>query len=390
MIKKTSFFLFQSLTSCTDILSKWLVPARKKIEMMKLKNINWQFEEAVSSKEKFKTIPPMSGLEIDGLLQNISSQNDTCALMVIREPFSDIFIQKDESRLIESFSDSNLIVDDEIGDCNIARIEDISYLYLENVYKKDNSKNLEELKSIALTTPLGYTEGEIIMIQKLTVRQSETNFWFKLRAGRVTASNFKEVVKTSKTKPALSLIKKICYPLNHIFTTKATKYGVENEPIARDAYKKLMEKNHTNFKIETCGLFISNNYPECGASPDGICSCDCCGQYILEIKCPFNINKDGIEFYSQKNYEIAFENNQYKLKSTSKWYYQVQMQLYVTNTNFCHFFVWSPKNVFMEKIYKDDALWRIAYPIAQKYFREFLVPEIIGTYFTQQRISYWN
>lgn len=90
-------------------------------------------------------------------------------------------------------------------------------------------------------------------------------------------------METSKDKPSLSLIKKICYPLETRFES-ATRHSTENEDKARKTFKLYMEVNHQNFQIEQCGLFVSDSYSECGASPEGLCSCDCCGEYLLEIK----------------------------------------------------------------------------------------------------------
>ena len=43
---------------------------------------------------------------------------------------------------------------------------------------------------------------------------------------------------------------------------------------------------HENFKICDSGLVLDPDIPHLGASPDGLVSCDCCGEGCLEIKCP--------------------------------------------------------------------------------------------------------
>lgn len=48
-----------------------------------------------------------------------------------------------------------------------------------------------------------------------------------------------------------------------------------------------MQKEHADFKVEKCGLFLSPKYPYLGATPDGVTSCMCCDMGILEVKCPF-------------------------------------------------------------------------------------------------------
>ena len=45
-----------------------------------------------------------------------------------------------------------------------------------------------------------------------------------------------------------------------------------------------MASTHTNFECRTSGLVV---YPFLGASPDGVTLCGCCGEGIVENKCPY-------------------------------------------------------------------------------------------------------
>lgn len=46
---------------------------------------------------------------------------------------------------------------------------------------------------------------------------------------------------------------------------------------------------HKDVKAEPCGLFLMQKKYFVGASPDAVVSCSCCGEGILEIKCPYSI-----------------------------------------------------------------------------------------------------
>ena len=65
---------------------------------------------------------------------------------------------------------------------------------------------------------------QVVALEKMTREQSRSNAWFQYRAGRITASNFKAAVSTDPAKPAVSLIKRICYPQAYKFSTEATRY----------------------------------------------------------------------------------------------------------------------------------------------------------------------
>ena len=58
------------------------------------------------------------------------------------------------------------------------------------------------------------------------------------------------------------------------------------EEKARDAYTRQIKIQHKNVQVSPCGLFVMAGKVYTGASPDGLVECDCCGQGLVEIKCP--------------------------------------------------------------------------------------------------------
>lgn len=50
-------------------------------------------------------------------------------------------------------------------------------------------------------------------------------------------------------------------------------------------YIEKLKSKHINLRISDSGLVINTSFPNLGASPDGIITCDCCVKGCLEIKC---------------------------------------------------------------------------------------------------------
>ncbi|KAL3855108.1 hypothetical protein ACJMK2_014337 [Sinanodonta woodiana] len=48
-----------------------------------------------------------------------------------------------------------------------------------------------------------------------------------------------------------------------------------------------MRNSLENFILRESEIVINHYYPFMGAKPDCVASCDCCGEMLLEIKCPF-------------------------------------------------------------------------------------------------------
>lgn len=70
-------------------------------------------------------------------------------------------------------------------------------------------------------------------------------------------------------------------------------------------YVEKMKKRHKNFKIFSTGTKINPKWPWLSASDDGRISCDCHGEGIIEIKCPWSVKDLKIGQIDKPNFYIA-------------------------------------------------------------------------------------
>ena len=56
-------------------------------------------------------------------------------------------------------------------------------------------------------------------------------------------------------------------------------------------YVEMMSTTHVEFEVEATGLHVNPKYPYLGASPDGLVMCACCGNGLLEVKCPYSVRR---------------------------------------------------------------------------------------------------
>lgn len=132
---------------------------------------------------------------------------------------------------------------------------------------------------------LRITPQEADYLAHATYLQSQSFLWFEHRKGCLTASQFGPISRTSLCKPSRSLVSQI---LQHSppAMSPAIRWGRDNEGKARSEYKKYAKERHSSFEVEITGLHVNPKYPHLGGSPDGLVSCSCCGEGLLEIKCP--------------------------------------------------------------------------------------------------------
>lgn len=96
---------------------------------------------------------------------------------------------------------------------------------------------------------LSITQDQAKLVENKTRTQSRSKTWFQQRSGRITASRLKASVHTKIAQPSQSLIKSICYPESHRFSTKATEWGCEHEKTAIDTYTNQYESLHSGFSV---------------------------------------------------------------------------------------------------------------------------------------------
>lgn len=233
------------------------------------------------------------------------------------------------------------------------------------------------------------TEEHVKVIEKVTKTQSQSKIWYQQRAGRVTASRLKSALATSVANPSPSLIKSICYPESSKFHSAACRWGCVHEGTARTAYSDKWRKKHDTFNIQESGLVLSPKYPFMGASPDGLIKCKCCGDGVLEIKCPYSCrNKSFSHRMEEKGFFLEeSDKGVTELKLTHSYYYQIQMQMKFCNVSYGDFVVWREKELFVQRITLDDDFITDALSKAQTFIKIGVLPELIGKYLTKEPTS---
>lgn len=86
------------------------------------------------------------------------------------------------------------------------------------------------------------------------------------------------------------------------------KWGQIHDDAWREYIKYMELKSHIDFKVQLSGLVINPSYPYIGANPDGVFTCSCCGEELLEIKCPFkywDVSPISDDTLQEKNYFLA-------------------------------------------------------------------------------------
>ena len=158
--------------------------------------------------------------------------------------------------------------------------------------------------------------------------------WFDVRCGKLTASKASTIQANGKGLETLCFIKAseiVTGKMEEGYSNSAMKRGVELEPEARNFYEIV-----TGNSVEQIGFAEIDD--RTGASPDGAVGKD----GLVEIKCPSN---------------DTFLRYMYDQKVDMKYYYQMQMQMWVLNRKWCDYVIYNPdfkKRMFYVRIKRND------------------------------------
>lgn len=150
------------------------------------------------------------------------------------------------------------------------------------------------------------------------------------RLNVITASNAYDVIHNRK-----KLWKQMTFREQGFKGNQATEYGKHYEKYAISALEKELDTI-----LEPGNKLIVHSELPFAATPDAFYN-----GYPCEVKCPF----------TQKVYSTI----------PDRYYYQVQLQMMVTNQEFCYFYIWTPEETKLEVIpfSKRFMAWYLPYAL---------------------------
>ena len=151
-------------------------------------------------------------------------------------------------------------------------------------------------------------------------------------------------------------------------------YGIQMEEKARDAYTRQIKIQHKNVQVSPCGLFVMAGKAYMDVSPDGLVEGDCCGQGLVEIKCPLT-SAHTVPGPSNLPYLKSDDKAKIHLSRSHLYYSQVQHQIGVTGRSF---FVYSRHGSILERMNQDKDRWAELSDASKYFFRKHVPPYMIA------------
>ena len=171
--------------------------------------------------------------------------------------------------------------------------------------------------------------------------QQQTPAWFRMRLGRFTASQIYKLIskRGGFTQTAHSYImEKVTEEIigyKEEFSTMAMVWGNDHEAEARELYELI-----TNQTVEEIGFVEDGD--DAGGSPDGLVGTD----GMIEIKCPYNSTHHLQHGLIETDQDVP-----------DAYYWQMQMNMCITNRAWCDFVSYDPRcklKIFIYRLHADE------------------------------------
>jgi hypothetical protein len=223
-----------------------------------------------------------------------------------------------------------------------------------------------------------------------TTEQACSRSWHAMREKRITASKCHRIVSYTGRAGPTSIVNEILQPRH--FSTAATQYGLDNEPLALSMYAHyLNDHGDTQATVSSAGFYTQIETGYLGASPDGIVHCGDGQIGIIEIKCPPSwANTIPSKAVTKKGYPLHPVSTvitpgrvklSFKLKESSQWFQQIQMALYCCKdfASFSDFVMLhcDTQHLHVERILLSET-WVAKYvPKMEQFYIKYIAPKIL-------------
>lgn len=249
---------------------------------------------------------------------------------------------------------------------------------------------LQDLKKNYYDKQVKVTKDDISRIEQSTEDQAACDLWKAERMKRITASVVGGIAKMKKQTNRKGKVKEILY--STFRGSKATRYGHVMEDAAKEDYTREQLRNgKVGVVVRRSGLVVSEKNPWLACSPDGRVFDPTAPdpEGLIEIKNPYNGRDKTIEecCVNIKNFCLKLDGMQnIHLKNNHNYYYQVQCQMYCTDTSWCDFVVRTEKDIHIERISRDRIWWDSKLQVLHTFYFDFLLTELVHpTYWKEKQ-----
>lgn len=196
--------------------------------------------------------------------------------------------------------------------------------------------------------------------------QRDNPQWLKIRSWYCGGSVSQTITGLTKDSAKIAFLRKHVHCLDSNINI-AMQAGVDNENIAREKYREIMQRSEPNLEVHETGSWGNPKYPALACSPDALVWSPVLGEWILlEIKILTLSGVDPKKFWKtmtkkQMNgfYMVRDKDGKIMVRVSHKYYRQIQHSLCVLELDLAHLFVWSESGTLIREVRRDEEYFKL-------------------------------
>jgi len=208
----------------------------------------------------------------------------------------------------------------------------------------------------------------------------ESVVWLTERRKRITSSNARSIAKRRLTTPVTRMVNQLLY--STFRGNAATRWGLQQEKDSVGVYTSWLHDRGSNSPTVNinCGLTVCIAHPWLAATPDGRVTDPEASPSdgLVEFKNPYSYKDLAVHhaITANKCDCLLIENGHIQLKHTHSYYYQVQMAMFCTNTQWCDFLLRTTVDYHCERIQYNEAFCHKIIPTLRRFYIIAILPEL--------------
>lgn len=105
--------------------------------------------------------------------------------------------------------------------------------------------------------------------------------------------------------------------------------------------------------------------------------CDCCGRGLTEFYLPYDIRSRKM-IYTLSCLDET-DDYDFTLRNDSSFYYKLQLHMFLTDTSYCDFVIWTMCDYLDIRVQRDDEFLFVKVNTAKSFFLRKVMPNLLST-----------
>ena len=201
--------------------------------------------------------------------------------------------------------------------------------------------------------------------------------WYGCLAHGATQSSYGDTLQESVL-PPIKCMCLLCDKLSGSFRGNAsTRYGQRHEGQALEEYLQHQQLQAPSFCLSPSALVVKEDTLWLAVTLNAMATDPSAGVGVVEVKCPHLCREKQLKSAAlNSSFCLCSRGGALSLRRSRPYFYQVQHQMYVCDVEYADFVVWTPHELFVQRVARDRAFFDDVFLRLKDFYFGHLLPAL--------------